>query len=94
MPEEHIRVFLFTSTHQMDAILERANQGGLSTAITVKQLRDRQRTSWIEIRRLEIELGEGGDHDQPYNGHLPSSSSQGLAWARLLARLVRGELLP
>ena len=87
-------MFLFTSTHQMDAMLERANQGGLSTAITVKQLGDGQRTSWIEVRRLEIELGEGGDHDQPYNGHLPSSSSQGLAWTRLLARRVRGELLP
>ena len=78
MPEERIRVFLFTSTQHMDAMLQRANQGGLSTAIAVKQLWDAHRTNWMEVRRLEIELGEGGDHDQAYAGHLPSSSSQGI----------------
>jgi hypothetical protein len=93
MPEEHIRVFLFTSTQQMDAMLQRANQGGLSTAIAVKQLWDAHRTSWMEVRRLEVELGEGGDHDQPYDGDLTLSSSQTLAWTTLLARRARGELL-
>jgi hypothetical protein len=92
IPEEHIRVFLFTSTQQMDAMLQRANQGGLSCAIAVKQLWDAHSTSWMEVRRLEIELGEGGDHDQPYDGHLTSSGSQVLAWTRLLARRARGEL--
>jgi hypothetical protein len=87
-------VFLFTSTQQMDAMLQRANQGGLSTAIAVKQLWDARSTSWMEVRRLEIELGEGSDHDQPYEGHLTASSSQVLAWIRLLARRARGELLP
>ena len=94
MPEEHIRVFLFTSTQQMDAMLQRANQGRLTTAIAVKQLWDAHHTCWMEVRRLEIELGEGGDHDQPYDGHLTSSSSQVLAWTNLLARRARGELLP
>ena len=93
LPEEHIRVFLFTSTQHMDAMLQRANQGGLSTAIAVKQLWDAHYISWMEVRRLEIELGEGGDHDQPYDGHLSSSSSQVLAWTRLLVRRARGELL-
>ena len=94
MPEEHIRVFLFTSIQHMDAMLQRANQGGLSTAIAVKQLWDAHHTSWMEVRRLETELGEGGDHDQPYDGHLTSSSSQVLFWTTLLARRARGELLP
>jgi hypothetical protein len=93
LPEEHIRVFLFTSNRHMDAMLQRANQGGLSTAIAVKQLWDAQCTNWMEVRRLEVELGEGGDHDQPYDGHLPSYSSQVLAWTRLLVRRARGELL-
>jgi hypothetical protein len=92
MPEDHIRVFVFTSTQQMDTLLQRANQGGLSTAIAVRQLWDAHRTSWMEVRRLEIELGEGGDLDQAYDGHLPSSSSQVLAWTKLLARRARGEL--
>jgi hypothetical protein len=37
-PEEHISVFLFTSTQHMDVMLQRANQGGLSRDIDVKQL--------------------------------------------------------
>jgi hypothetical protein len=93
LPEECIRVFLFTSTQQMDAMLHRANQRRLSTAITVKQLWDAHRTNWMEVRRLEVELGEGGDHNQPYNGDLTLSSSQTLAWTTLLARRARGELL-
>ena len=86
-------MFLFTSPQQMDAMLQRANQGGLSSAIAVKQLWDAHNTSWMEVRRLEIELGEGGDHDQPYDGHLTSSSSQVFAWNMLRARRARGELL-
>ena len=93
MPEEHIRVFLFTSTQQMDAMLKRANQGRLTTAIAVKQLWDAHCTNWMEVRRLEVELGEGGDHDQPYDGDLTLSSSQTLAWTTLLVRRARGELL-
>jgi len=93
MPKESIRVFLFTSTQQMDVMLERANQGALSTAVTVKQLWDAQRTNWMEIRRLELELGEGGDCDLPYSGHLTPSNAQALAWTRLCARRVRGELM-
>lgn len=93
-PAEHICVFLFTSTQYMDAMLQRANQGKLSTAIAVKQLWDAHHTNWTEIRRLEIELGEGGDHDQPFDGYLFPSRLQVLAWTRLRARRACGELLP
>ena len=93
MPQERIRVFLFTSTCQIDAMLQRANQGRLSTAIPVKSLWDAHSTNWMEVRRLEIELGEGGDQNQPYERDLTPSSSQTLAWATLLARRARGELL-
>jgi hypothetical protein len=90
LPEEHIRVFLFTSTQQMEAMLQRANQGVLSTALSVKQLWDAHHTSWIEVKRLEIELGKGGDHDQSYDRQ---SSSQVFAWTKLLAKRARGELI-
>lgn len=93
IPEEYIRVFLSTSTQQMDVMLKLANQGKLTTAIAAKQLWDAHCTNWIEIRRLEIELGRGGDHDQPYDRDLTLSSSQTLAWATLLARRARGEIL-
>lgn len=91
VPKEHIRVFLSTSSEQMDAMLSRANQGLLSTAIAVDQLWDKHCISWIEVRRLEVELGAGGDHDQPYTWSLPPSSSHVLAWMKLLVRRERGE---
>ena len=90
VPREQIRVFLSTSPEQMETMLKRENQGLLSTAITVDQLWDRCRVSWIEVRRLEMELGEGGDHDQPYMWSLSSSSAHVLSWAKLLSRQERG----
>ena len=75
VPNEHIRVFLSTSSEQMEEMLCRANQGLLSTAITVEQLWDKHCMSWIEVRRLERELGAGGDHDQPSIWSLPGRSS-------------------
>jgi len=71
MPKERIRVFLSTVPEQLQEMLRRANQGLPSTAITADQLWDRHRVSWIEVRRLEIELGTGGDHDCPYTWSLP-----------------------
>ncbi len=91
VPREHIRVFLSSSTEQMDAMLSRANQGLLSTAITVDQLWDKHCMSWIEVRRLEVELGAGCDHDHPYIWSLPPSGPHVLAWTRLQALRERGE---
>ena|SRR5215469_9842785 len=48
--------------------------------------------SSLERRRLELELGPGGDHDIPYHLVLPVSMPQVLAWMKLLARRERGEL--
>jgi hypothetical protein len=50
--------------------------------------------SFLERRRLELELGPGDDHDVPYSVVLPPSMPQVLAWMRLLARIRRGELQP
>jgi hypothetical protein len=92
VPREQIRVFLSTSDKQMDVMLCRANQGLLSTAITVDQLWDKHSMSWIEVRRLEVELGAGCDHDHPYTLSLPPSGPHMLAWITLLARRARGEV--
>jgi hypothetical protein len=48
--------------------------------------------STLERRRFELEMGAGGDHDQPYVFILPVSMPQALAWTRLLERVQRGEL--
>ncbi len=94
VPREHIRVFLSSSTEQMEEMLSRANQGSHSTAITVDQLWDRYRVSWIEVRRLEVELGAGGDHDQAYTWSLPPSAPHMLVWTKLRALRERGEIEP
>jgi len=94
VPSEHIRVFLYSSPEQMDAMLSRANQGLFSTAITVEQLWDRRSMNWIEVRRLEMDLGAGGDHDCPYSSNVPASNMPVLAWTKLRALRARGELVP
>jgi hypothetical protein len=50
--------------------------------------------SALERRRLELELGPGGDHDLPYTFTLPISTPQVLAWMKLLVRVQHGELHP
>ena len=93
-PKEYIRVFLSSSPRYLEEMLVRENQGSLSTALTIKQLWDSQRTDWAEIKRLEIELGPMVDHDCPYTFTLPTDTRQTLAWSNLLARVERGELEP
>jgi len=90
VPREHLRVILSTSPDQLEGMLRRENQGLLSTTITVDQLWDNYRVNWYEVRRLEIELGAGGDHDQPYLWSLSSASAHALAWSKLLSRRERG----
>ena len=49
--------------------------------------------SFQEKKRLEIELGPGGDHDMPYLFTLPISLKERLAWIRLQKQVQAGELL-
>jgi hypothetical protein len=94
VPRERKRVFLSSSLEQMEKMLSRANQGLLSTAITVEQLWDRHGMNWIEVRRLEMELGAGGDHDCPYSSNVPTTNLPVLVWMKLRALRERGELVP
>ena len=47
--------------------------------------------SVLEMKRLEIELGPGGDHDKPYLFTLPLSQKERLAWIRLQKKVQAGE---
>jgi hypothetical protein len=53
-----------------------------------------QSVSTLERRRLELEMGPGGDHDQPYTFTLPVLVPQLLTWTRLMVRVQQGELQP
>jgi hypothetical protein len=48
----------------------------------------------LERRRLELELGPGGDHDVLYSFALPASLPQILAWMKLLIKVHHGEVEP
>lgn len=50
--------------------------------------------SLLDQRRLQMELGSGGDHDTLYRFSLPASTPQLLAWIRLLVRMQVGEWRP
>ena len=55
---------------------------------------DQSGASFLEKRRIELEHGAGGDHDQSYRFSLPSSTPQVLAWTKLMLRVQRGEIQP
>jgi hypothetical protein len=48
--------------------------------------------SLLNTKRLELELGNGGDHDTPYRFTLPISIKEQLDWAHLQARVQAWEL--
>lgn len=48
----------------------------------------------LEARRLEMELGAGGDHDHPYIFSFPRALPETYAWIRLMVKVQRGDLDP
>ena len=94
VPKERIRVFLSSSAEETEEMLTRENQGLLSTAVAVDQLWDKHYVSTLEVRRLELELCSGTDHDCPYTFTMPTSTPQVLAWTRLLTKVRQDELQP
>lgn len=48
----------------------------------------------LEKRRVELEYGQGGDHDSTYIFALPTSMPQALAWIKLLVRVQHNSLHP
>jgi hypothetical protein len=48
----------------------------------------------MEARRLELELGAGGDHDLPYRFAFPRRLPETCAWIRLREHVQRGDLEP
>jgi hypothetical protein len=69
----------------------------VATASTVNEKRmstNGAALSALDVRRLEVEPGQPGDHDTPYGFSLPVSMPQTLAWLKLMVRVQSGELEP
>jgi hypothetical protein len=80
--------------HQEKASIAVSTKTRLNESSGTAHILDEGDLSRLSRRRLELELGPGGDHDAPYSFALPPSMPQVLAWMRLLARVHRGELEP
>jgi hypothetical protein len=78
----------------MDEMLKRANSGLVANFVTMEQFLQEEHMNFWEIKRLELEMHSGGDHDCPYVFTLPANMPQVRAWMKLLARVHNGELEP
>jgi hypothetical protein len=65
-----------------------------ANSVTSEARGSNRESNLLRLMREESEWGRGGDYDTPYSFALPVSMPQTLAWARLLAKVQRGELLP
>lgn len=51
-------------------------------------------SNFMTLMREQLECSRGGGYDTPYTFALPTSMPQALTWARLLAKVQSGELIP
>lgn len=80
------------STLQTTSSIEPANE---VTNPLVSEVRgNNQESNFMRLVREKLEWNIGGDYDTPYTFALPVSMPQALAWATLLAKVQRGELIP
>jgi hypothetical protein len=46
----------------------------------------------LDVKRLELEIGAGGDHDLPYTFAFPYALPEILAWVKLLVKVQQNEI--
>ena len=83
-----------TQEHQEGSSIAVSTIVRLKVSPIAAHLLDERSMSRLSRRRLELELGPGGDHDVPSSFALPPSIPQVLVWISLLARVQRGEIQP
>ena len=76
------------SSFQTGSYFESAN------AVTPETRGSNLESNPLKQTQEESKWSGGGDYDTPYTFALPVSMPQALAWARLLAKVQRGELEP
>ena len=79
-----------TQTAQREASVTTTSSVRESIATTATSSSSDMRV--LDTKRLEVELGPGGDHDAPYLVTLPILLKERLTWIRLQARVQAGEL--
>ena len=77
-----------SSSLQATSSFESAN------SVTSEARGSNQESNLMRLMREETKWSTGGDYDTPYTFALPVSMPQALAWARLLAKVQSGGLIP
>jgi hypothetical protein len=83
-----------TQEQQKPASIGIITNGLLNEGSITAHAVDSRNLSSLERRRLELESGEGGDHDLPYTFALPHAWPQVRAWLLLLVKVRNRELQP
>jgi hypothetical protein len=92
IPQDHFRIFFSSSKDAMETMRIRQNAGLVSCSLTVEQLLTEKSITFLEVKRLELELSMRGDHDLPYLFTSPSIQHL-LAWTKLKAKVQNGEVV-
>jgi hypothetical protein len=74
--------------------LQTASAGEPANTVISEARGNSRESNLMRLTREELEWSRGGDYDTPYTFALPVLMPQALAWARLLAKVQRGELEP
>jgi hypothetical protein len=92
IPKTALCVFYGSSIEMLDTMLECENQGQTSNSVGAHELARKEINS-INMRRLEMEIGTGGDRDVLYAFDRSISLQQKLAWMQLMNRVRAGDLV-
>ena len=92
LPKDHVRVFFGSSEADMEEMLDRQNQGKMSTSLSAEYVLSTKKVNQQDVRRLALELCTADDHDEPYIFQAPSSWQMCTAWIALMKKVQSGKL--
>jgi hypothetical protein len=92
LPKDHVRVFFGASEADMEEMLNRQNEGKISTSLPAEHVLSTKKVNQQDVRRLALELSTADDHDEPYTFALPSSWQVCDAWITLMKKVQSGML--
>jgi len=94
--ERRLSVQVVSAPKTIEKLVRRSTAVAIDSSVRneypVSNLASAGNISLLDQRRLQLELGAGGDHDTPYRFSLPVSTPQLLAWTRLLGKVQAGEV--
>ena len=94
IPLERMLVFAATSKDHLDGMLQRKNNGFISTAVPARQMFQGPLLTSLDVARLELELQSDLDgYDEPYIFSVPVSVKEITRWIELRRYVQRGELV-